>query len=148
MSVLTPLTSESRCAILGAMLKVATSVGVLLAVCLGLILVTGSSNESGSGSALTPPAQASNFGGSQAFERCRPGPQGGGHDVWAFGVECKEVRKQLRELSGAGRVTSLSKRAFMREVGEWTCLGQQFERQDTIYYACHSEDRAIVFQFS
>lgn len=86
--------------------------------------------------------------GTGELDRCRPGPMGGGFDVWIKDIPCRQARKWLRPLIPTYGALPVAKgEGIGRLLGGWECWSRLEARYGPIHNVCVRGEQLIMFYF-
>ena len=111
---------------------------------------TSVSNKTTQGAAVVPqgrvPSPKPLRPGEGVFDRCQPGPQGGGYDVWIKSIPCAQARKWLLRLLPTFNLTD--REGVGQQEQGWQCLTQSEGPRGPYHYVCARGPQLIVFAAS
>jgi hypothetical protein len=84
--------------------------------------------------------------GEGAFERCQPGPRGGGYNVWIQAIPCNQARQWILRLLPTFNLAH--RQGIGREESGWQCLTQSERPTGPYHYVCTRGPQLIVFAAS
>lgn len=84
--------------------------------------------------------------GEGTFDRCQPGPKGGGYDLWIKAVRCPEARRWILRFLPTFNLTD--REGMGRLERGWQCLTQSEGRRGPYHYVCARGPQLIVFASS